>query len=121
MAYMSIEVPDDFALRLETVKDRLVDILQAGYQAVIAEQPALQEEVADFLASGPSPEEIVAFRPSAKNNDRIRTLLDKNRRTNLSTQEEAELDQAESLDYFMIRVKARARSRLQKHAKAGAK
>ena len=110
MAHLTIEIPDDLAPRLESVKDRLGDILRSGYQAVMREEigkdsPGLHEEVIDFLASGPSPEEIIAFKPSPKSAERISMLLDKNRQMTLSPNEKAELDQVEAVDYFMIRVK----------------
>ena len=114
MAHLTIEVPDDLALNLESVKERIVDILRWGYRAVVGEHHTeLQDEVVDFLASGPSPEEIVAFKPSQKSMRRVSTLLDKNADNTLSTREKAELDEVESLDYLMMSVKARARAKLQ--------
>ncbi|MCB0064452.1 MAG: hypothetical protein KDE19_20145 [Caldilineaceae bacterium] len=117
MAHIELDVPDDLALRLDAVKDRLVEILESGYSSVVQEPIKLQEEVIDFLAGGPTPEEIIAFRPSQSSTERIRTLLEKNRRSSLSHQEETELDQAESLDYLMIRVKARARTHLERQSR----
>ena len=38
MAHLTIEVPDDLALRLEAVKDRIIDILRLGYQNIIGEK-----------------------------------------------------------------------------------
>ena len=35
----------------------------------------LQEEIVEFLARGPSPEELVAFRPSAQAVNEIQELL----------------------------------------------
>lgn len=112
MAHINIEVPDELALRLESVKERLVEILESGYQSVVDDRIKLQEEVVDFLAGGPTPEEIIAFRPSQSSIDKISVLLDKNRQGALSVREETDLDQVEALDHLMIRVKARARSRL---------
>ncbi len=113
MSHLEIDVPDDLALRLESVKDRLVEILESGYQVVVDDQIKIQEEVVNFLAGGPTPEEIVAFRPSPSSMEKVSVLLDKNRQGILSPQEEAELDQVEALDHLMIRVKARARALLQ--------
>jgi hypothetical protein len=61
------------------------------------------------LARGPSPEEIVRFRPSEQVAERLTSLLEKNRTGRLTQSEQAELDQYEMLDYLMIRLKARAR------------
>jgi hypothetical protein len=69
----------------------------------------LQQEIIEFLARGPSPEEIVAFRPSSQAVNDIQQLLTKNYTARLTTAEEAELDQAEWLDKLMTQIKARAR------------
>lgn len=113
MVQLSIEVPDELALRLESVKDRLIEILESGYDAVVDDGGKLHEEVIDFLATGPSPEQIVAFRPTQANIERVSTLLSKNRQGTLSVDEEAELDKIEAHDHLMVRVKARARSHIQ--------
>ncbi|MCE7986990.1 MAG: hypothetical protein DYG89_37935 [Caldilinea sp. CFX5] len=81
----------------------------------------LQEEIIEFLARGPSPEEIVAFRPSAQAVNDIQQLLTKNHATRLTAAEEAELDQAEWLDNLMTRIKAHARLHCRKISKLRAR
>jgi hypothetical protein len=70
----------------------------------------LTDEVADFFASGPSREELLAYRPSARARERLNTLLDKSKTGSLSADEEWELDQFEHLEILLQSVKARLRA-----------
>jgi len=65
------------------------------------------EEIADFLASGPSPEELLEFRPSPHTQARAEELLGKLKDGCLSTEERQELDQFEQVERLMRFVKAR--------------
>ena len=76
----------------------------------------MQEEIVEFLASGPTTEAILAFRPSDQVVDYVDELLTKNREATLTTEEEEELDQAEWLDYLMTLIKARIELHNQKTA-----
>jgi hypothetical protein len=69
--------------------------------------PSLWEEIADLLTSDASPEEIVAFRPSAEVQQRVRELLHKSSAGELSADDERELLQFEQAELFMRLVKAR--------------
>lgn len=69
------------------------------------------EEIADFLASGPSPDELLEFRPSTQTQARAEELLDKLKEGNLSSEERRELDQFEQAERLVRLVKARIRAR----------
>jgi len=81
----------------------------------------LQEEIVEFLARGPSPEEIIAFRPSVQAVNDIQQLLTKNYATRLTAAEEAELDQVEWLDNLMTQIKAHAHRHCRKMSKIRAR
>lgn len=66
------------------------------------------EEIIDFIASGTSPEKVVAFRPSEKLQSRVSDLLFKNQTDNLSQDEKVELDSYMLLEHIMRLAKARA-------------
>ena len=112
MIEMTIHIPDELASRLEPVQDRLAEIIELGLREMEPVQYSLHNEVIEFLAGGPSPRAIVAFRPSEEAQARVVELLNKNRAGTLTPAEQAELDQYENLDYFMTLVKARARQHL---------
>ena len=65
------------------------------------------EEIADFLASGPSPDELLQFRPSPQTQARAEELLEKLKDDCLSADERGELDQFQQAERLMRFVKAR--------------
>lgn len=74
------------------------------------------DEVLDFLLSAPTPEAIIAMRPSTAIQERLRYLLDGNRNNMLNDGERAELEAYLQLEHFVRRLKIRAQEKL---AKAG--
>lgn len=80
--------------------------------AVRQPEPALTDEVLDFLLSAPTPEEVIALRPSAAAQERLRYLLDGNRATSLTDAERTELEAYLQLEHFVRRLKIRAREKL---------
>ena len=73
---------------------------------------SLYNEVTIFLAGGPSPDEIVALRPSAAAQKRLRELLAKNQTGHLSDAEVVELDEYQNMNHLMTLLKAQARRQL---------
>jgi hypothetical protein len=61
--------------------------------SVIQDSAIFLDEVAEFLASGPSPQQLVNYRPSERVQERARQLLAKQQGGALSAEEERELDQ----------------------------
>ena len=112
MVRLTIDVPEELASRLQPVRNRLVDIIELGLAKIEPVNNPLHNELIEFLASGPSAQEILAFRPSNGVTERVSTLLDKKSDSSLTADEQMELDQNELLDYLMTLVKARARQRL---------
>lgn len=111
---LTIDIPDELAKRLEPQRADLVEILRRGLRATGSEPWTAVEEVFDFLACRPDPEEIIAYRPPEKALDRLRQLLEKNRDGSLTADEESELETLESLNDLFAIVKARARQQLNK-------
>lgn len=72
----------------------------------------LFDEVLDLLASTPTPEQIIEFRPSDALQQRAHDLLEKNREEGLSAEEQAELEEFSRMNHFMSMLKIRARKRI---------
>ncbi len=68
------------------------------------------EEIADLLAAGPSPDQLLQFRPSPETQARAEELLGKLKDGSLSAEERRELDQFEHVERLMRFVKARIRA-----------
>ena len=76
----------------------------------IAQVPVYQE-VYQFLASRPTHEEILAFRPSPDTQARIRQLLGANKEGHLTPDEESELDEFERVEHFIRMLKLHTQQR----------
>ena len=74
----------------------------------------LFNEILDFLSSTPTPEAILAFRPSTELQSRASELLEKNRAGSLSDEDRAELDEFQRMNHFMSMLKIRASEKVSK-------
>ena len=111
MTTMTVELPHDLAQRLQPLSNRLPDILEMGLrQWQAAGQSGFQGsvEILELLATLPSPEEILALRPSDAFQSRVQALLKENREEGLSAAEEQEWQQYEYLEHLVRMAKARA-------------
>jgi hypothetical protein len=77
----------------------------------IAQYPVYRE-VLEFLVSSPTPEEIIAFRPSDATQQRAHELLEANREERLSLEERVELEEFARTNQFMSMLKIQARKKL---------
>jgi hypothetical protein len=78
--------------------------------AVAQKPPVLLIEISEFLASAPSQEELLKYRPSEQLQERARDLLAKLKNDRLTAEEERELDQFEWVDSLLGLVQARIRA-----------
>ncbi len=78
----------------------------------LAQPDTLFSEIIDFLASTPTPEDIIAFKPSGRLEQRVSDLLERNRQDTLTAEGRAELDEFLRMNHFMNMLKIRAREKL---------
>ena len=120
MTTITLELPDELALRLNPLRNHLpnllYEILEPGSSKTGPRiiktgvmYPAYQAMI-DFLASGPTPGQIITHRPSTIFQERLAELLNKNREEDLTEAESAELDSYEQIDDLMSLLKARAQA-----------
>lgn len=104
MARIILEVPDELSEQLAQLGDRLPELLTLSLQ-----QPTLSAHIyryiLNFLASNPTPEQITAFSPTAEMQARLRTLLERHKAGELTTQERLELDEYEQIEHLVIMLK----------------
>lgn len=112
MTSMTIELPPELAQRLLPLQDRLTEIIELGLRQLESGSTVLHKEVVNFLAIGPTPAEIIAFRPSPIAEDRIAELLEKSRDGPLTVVEEVELDEYQYLNHLLTLTKIQARRNL---------
>ena len=71
-------------------------------------------EVLEFLATLPTPEEIIALRPSEALQAQISNLLEKNRTQGLTPAEEQIWEQYQCLEHLIRMAKAKAHLKLKR-------
>lgn len=113
---LTVQIPDELATRLSRrAAEEIPQILELGLREVEA-QDQLQfdgaADVLEFLATLPSPEEVLALRPSASLQSRIDELLEKGRNEGLSTAEEEHWQQIELLEHLVRMAKTNALQRI---------
>lgn len=66
------------------------------------------EEIVEFIASGTTPSNVAAFRPSEEAKERVADLIQREKRSDISPEEESELNHYLQLEHLMRLAKARA-------------
>lgn len=77
--------------------------------AIADTPPRIMEELADLLASSPSPDQLLSFRPSEAVQQRARELLAKQNDGSVDRQEQHELDQFAQAELLVRLIKARVK------------
>src|SRR5438067_13920245 len=101
---VNIEIPEELAVRLHPIKDRLPEIIELG----VRELNALNQsgysgaaEALEFLAKLAEPEDIVKVRPSQTLQTQISELLEKIRKEGLTDDEEEQCQRYEYLQHVV--------------------
>ncbi|YAF95387.1 MAG: hypothetical protein AB3A66_22965 [Nodularia sp. CChRGM 3473] len=101
---ITIDVPDELREQLAQVGDRLPELLALSLQ-----QPPLPARIyhyiLNFLASQPTPEQIIAFRPTPEMQIRLQTLLVRSKAGELTLPEQQELDEYERIEHLIVMLK----------------
>jgi hypothetical protein len=113
---ITIEVPNDLGQQLRRFQDRLPEVLERGLLELMAETSEVHDEsaIVELLTSQPSPEQIMAIRPSPSLSARVSELLDRSKRRELDRQEEGELERYLVLEHLVRLAKAHAYRQLDK-------
>ena len=120
MTTITLELPEDLAVRLDPLRDRLPELLSQLLDLESAERkftlsgtvmthPVLLELI-DFLSARPTAKQVLTHKSSSAVQERLEELLDKNREAGLTAAEEEEMDAYRLVNHVMILLKARARS-----------
>ena len=114
-----LEVPDRLGEKLQRLGDQLPETLDRLLQDIpTTETISYQDDrqIVELLASQPSPEAILAIRPTPALQARMSELIERNKSGSLSRTEEAELDRYLLLEHWVRLAKAHAYKQLQKSA-----
>ena len=112
---VTLDLPDEWAESLPKKETELAEILAAGLRRRDARKLQQVDHLADIvdtLAELPSPEQILALRPSQVLSDRIDVLLAKKRNDGFTAEESGEWEDIIRLEHLMRVAKAKAVARL---------
>ncbi|RKT43972.1 hypothetical protein [Thiocapsa rosea] len=112
---LTLQIPDDLAAALTPRKEGLPRILSLGLRELDAEGAAGFSGLADvmeFLASLPTPEQIMALRTSQALQAQIDTLLERSREGDLSDDEDRQWRNYQYIEHLVRKSKIRAAERL---------
>ncbi|MCB0208302.1 MAG: hypothetical protein KDJ52_03165 [Anaerolineae bacterium] len=114
MVEIKMQITDALAQRLQPMHDWLSTVLELSL--VGFKTPAVQtaSELIDFLATGPSSSDVIAYHVSDRAQERLRRLLAINEAGLASSEEQAELDEIERIEHIVIILKAQAQEKLTK-------
>ncbi len=119
MTTITLEVPEELAIRLSPLRDRLPALLAQLVESASAEKKFMLSgtimthpvflELIEFLSARPTTQQVLTHKVSAPVQERLEDLLEKHREEKLTTTEEEELDAYRLVNHVMILLKARAR------------
>ena len=112
---ITLEVSDLLGEKLQQLGDRLPEALDRVLQELTPIEFSYQEDhqIIEILVSQPSPEVVLAIRPTPALQDRMTELLDRNKSGSLSQAENTELDRYLLLEHWVRLAKAHAYKSLQ--------
>jgi hypothetical protein len=120
MAQITIDIPDDLAQRLQQFQAQLPQVLELGLQEFQSQQRQSnfldEQDIMALLASQPTPEQILAIRPSPEFQTRVSDLLAQSKAGTLSAKGEAELERYLTLEHLVRLAKTHALAQLQLQA-----
>jgi hypothetical protein len=112
---VTIDIPENLAMRLQSNKEQLEKIVELGLREFRASSLVGYKSLADvleFLAGLPTAEEIIALRPAEDLENEISELLEKNRNEGLSESEEQTWASYEFIEHLVRIAKAKAKKQM---------
>ena len=107
MVQMTVQVSEELAKRCQAVGPWLSAIIDLSLLGLRTPAAAVASEIIGFLSTNPAPEDVIGFHLPDTEQFRLRRLLSLNQAGCLAQEEEAELDELQRLEHFMIMLKAR--------------
>jgi hypothetical protein len=120
MTTITLEVPDELAAHFKIAPAALPALIREAVAAKVARSspqdgddesaPPIYQEMIDLLTSGPTADQLLAFKISDSAQERLEELLRKNREEELTAEERADLNTYLRLSEYLTKLKARARA-----------
>jgi len=109
MTQIILNIPDELLEQLEKTGENPADWLSqhlSNFLKSPSTLPAhLYHYILHFIVSNPTPEQNSDFRPTAEMQERLKTLLERDRTGKLTPSEQIELDEYERIEHIVIMLK----------------
>ena len=106
MVQMTLTISDELAERLQPLGAWLPTVLELTLVGCKTVAAATATEVLEFLAQGPTPEEVLAYHASERAQQRLQRLLALNTAGLLGEDEQQELDELQQIEHILIMLTA---------------
>ena len=106
MAHMTLNISDELAARLQPLSAWLPTVLELTLVGCKTVAAATATEVLEFLAQGPTPDEVLAYHASARAQSRLQRLFALNTAGLLDEGEQQEFDELQQIEHIIIMLKA---------------
>lgn len=113
MVQMTIQVPDELAVRIQPIGSWLPAIIELSLIGVRTLAAATATEVIQFLSENPSLQEVLDYHVSDRAQARLQRLLALNEAGMLSELEQLEMDELQHIEHVVIMLKAQVAEQLQ--------
>lgn len=113
---ITLTITGDLALQLKPYESQFDEIVEIGLRELRSrEEPGYLgiDNILEKLAALPTPEEVLALRPSPGLQDRLDTLLEKNRSAGFTPEERREWERYEYAEHLVCIAKLHATIKLQ--------
>ncbi len=108
MIDITVRVPDALAEKLKPMRAWLPFVLELSLVGFRTSASQTVSEVIEFLASAPSPTEVLGYKASERAQERVKRLLSLNSAGIISSDEQLELDELERVEHIVTLLKAQA-------------
>lgn len=111
---ITISVSDELGRRLQAYRERLPEVLERGLRDMVAEDDGTgqdEQAIIAVLTGQPTPEQVLALRPSPALQQRASDLLARSKAGQLARADERELDRLLLLEHLVRLAKAGAARR----------
>jgi hypothetical protein len=108
---ITFDLSEELISRLNSIEDKFPQVIELGLRELnTSPQNGFNgvAEVLEFLATLPTPEEIIALRPSQELQTQISDLLEKHRNQGLTDIETRIWEQYQYLEHLIRKAKAKA-------------
>ncbi|MEJ1932818.1 hypothetical protein WDZ92_21635 [Nostoc sp. NIES-2111] len=115
---ITVEVSEELGKQLQQFQGRLQEIVERGLQELLSEQSSNfldEKQIIALLASQPTPEQILAIRPSPEFQARVSDLLAQSKAGTLSAKGEGELERYLTIEHLVRMAKAHAFDQLRQN------